>query len=60
MPALMCVHGVAPPIADTLLAPARSLEMTIVWTPAVRAHPLNSYVSVNTDNRAARLSSQVG
>jgi uncharacterized integral membrane protein len=47
--------SVDPPIADTLLAPAQSLKMTIVWTPAVRANPLNSYVSVNTGNRAARL-----
>jgi hypothetical protein len=46
---------VDPPIADTTLAPAQSLEMTIVWTPPVGARPLSSYVSVTAGNRSTRL-----
>lgn len=47
--------SVAPAIADTLLGPIQSLEMTVVWTPAVGASPLDSHVSVNMGNRSAQL-----
>ena len=46
---------VVPPIADTILAPAAALAMTIVWTPAGGVRSLDSYVSVSMGARTAKI-----
>lgn len=52
--------SVQPPVADTILAPAQALAMTILWRPQGGSRTLDSYVSVNAGGRTAKLTVKGG
>jgi hypothetical protein len=47
---------VDPLVPDTVLAPAQSLPVTILWAPVGGVRALDSYVSVTMGARTAKVS----